>query len=214
MLWHRPPSTRCGPRESVDVVHSQTPCRPICRLLPDFLQTSCLCDISCAQPFHDESRKDLQSIHCNTLGVAALGQLPSFCGNVCLFSPQTAMLLCTFQNIASILLPLCFCAPGPLPLVSLQPTDPHVVLQIRLFFWLSLRLFFAFSLNFCLLFPSRSFLSSLVHCSAQHWLPPASEVVFRHELYFQRCDLDELVLAMPFFFISVIFCLRSLLSSE
>ena len=23
------------------------------------------CDISCAQPFHDESRKDLSSIHCN-----------------------------------------------------------------------------------------------------------------------------------------------------
>ena len=66
---------------SFDVVHAQTPCG----LSVDYFQTLvdifvcvsspdqsllCVvivtpCDISCAQPFHDESRMDSSSIHCN-----------------------------------------------------------------------------------------------------------------------------------------------------
>ena len=41
-LWHRPTQHKqSGPRRRVDVVHLLT----LCGLLPDFLQTSCLCVI-------------------------------------------------------------------------------------------------------------------------------------------------------------------------
>ena len=82
-LWHRlPPHKRCGPRERVDVVHAQTPSRlsvhyfwtscrhPVCHLLtsPSSVVFVTPCDISCAHPFHDESRKDLSSIQSNKKG--------------------------------------------------------------------------------------------------------------------------------------------------
>ena len=59
-----------------------------------------------------------------------------------------------------------------------------------------------------------SFLSALVHCPSELWLSPASELVFHPELCFQPLDQDELLLAMTFFFRSVICCLPFLLSTE
>ena len=93
---------QCGEfAKTVDVyMLSSDPLFTICRVLPDFLQTSCLCvilasqcslvivtpcDISCAQPFHDDSRKDLSSTHCNR--------------NSCCFCQCTRCVFCDHPDI-------------------------------------------------------------------------------------------------------------------
>ena len=69
------PHKRCGSRVRVDVVDYLLStsrlladilfvCHPLTS--PSLVVFVTPCDISCAQPVHDESRKDLSSMHCNT----------------------------------------------------------------------------------------------------------------------------------------------------